>query len=371
MYGVYVHIPWCRKRCPYCAFVVDTRRGPPHAAYTDAVLRAWEVERAWFPGRPSTVYFGGGTPSEAPPEEIARLVAALAPEPGAEVTLEANPGGLGADPRARLDALRAAGVTRLSLGVQSFQEHVARALGRAHDARDARELVEVASDAGFASLSFDLIFGVPGQSETDFEADLATTAALGAAHVSLYGLTILEGTAFARRGVEAPDDDRWRALYDRAVALLPAAGLERYEVANFARPGHRARHNELYWRARPWAGLGVGAHGWRPDGTRTQVPDALDAFLAGGAPPVLDRPGPRELAAELIGSTLRHVDGLDRAALRRWTGLDVAPPAHLLAGGLLRAEGDSLHLGSDGFPLADALAARLCASLRSVGESPG
>jgi oxygen-independent coproporphyrinogen-3 oxidase len=246
---------------------------------------------------------------------------------------------------------------------------VARALGRGHDARDARDLVELASEAGFASLSFDLIFGVPGQTLADFDADLEQTIALGAGHVSLYGLTILEGTAFARRGVAGPDDDTWRALYDRAVERLPAAGLERYEVANFARPGHRARHNELYWRGRPWAGLGVGAHGWWPDGARTTHGDDVDAYLAGPPSPRVERPAAHELAAELIGSTLRHVDGLDRGALRAWTGLDVLPPSHLLAGGLLVADDAHVRLGFAGFPLADALAARLCATLHDTSAS--
>lgn len=366
-WGVYVHIPWCRHHCPYCAFVIDVRRGPPHAAYTDAVLAQWATLEPRYAalGPPTSVYFGGGTPSEAPPEEIARLVAAFAPAAGAEVTLEANPGGLG-DPaaaRARLAALRAAGVTRLSLGVQSFQPRTAGFLGRAHDAKDARVLVEQAQAAGFASVSFDLIFAVPGQTPADLEADLDATLALAPDHVSLYGLSIEPGTPLARRGVQPVDDDAWRAGYDRVVDRLGRGGIERYEVSNFARGGHRSHHNEHYWRARPWAGLGPGAHGWTPDHARTITPPDVDAFLAGPTHTV-ERPPPELLAAELIGSTLRHVDGLDRALLRRITGLDVTAPEALLRGGALRADDDHLRLSADAFAIADAIGARLCATLR-------
>lgn len=367
-WGVYVHLPWCRKRCPYCAFVVDVRVDRPHAAYTAAVQREWARQGGRYEGAPSTVYFGGGTPSLAPPAEIARLIDTFRPVANAEVTLEVNPGDLGDAAAERMAAWRDAGVNRLSLGVQSFLPETARRLGRGHDPRDAWALVEQARRAGFRSVSFDLIFGVPGQDLAGWVADLDAAVRLDPGHVSLYGLTIHPGTTFAKRGVAPPDDDLWRALYDVAVERLEAAGLDRYEVANFARPGHRARHNEHYWRGRPWLGLGVGAHGWWPDGTRTVNVDAVDAYLAAADPlATAARPTPEELAAELIGSTLRHVDGLDRAQLRAWTGLDVEVPASLRNETVLIVDADHLRLGREGFPLIDAVARRLCATLHPVG----
>ncbi|MFN7146701.1 MAG: coproporphyrinogen-III oxidase family protein, partial [Myxococcota bacterium] len=291
MYGVYVHIPWCRRQCPYCAFAISTRPEPPHRAYTDAVIREWGLRRALFPGRPATVYFGGGTPSLAPPDELARIIAAVDPLPGAEISMEANPG----DPLP-LTTFRDAGITRLSLGVQSFDPWVARRLGRGHTSDDARRLVAEAQAAGFASVSFDLMFAVPGQSLARFQADLAAVVALAPDHVSLYGLTIEEGTPFAR-SKRPLDDDLWRDMYDAAVDVLGAHGLERYEASNFARAGHRSVHNEHYWRARHWAGLGASAHAWWPDGTRAANLADTDAYLASPEPlATTEVPAPEALA---------------------------------------------------------------------------
>ena len=229
VYGVYVHIPWCRLRCPYCAFTIAVDASPPHRAYTDAVIREWGRRAASFEGRPSSVYFGGGTPSLAPPAEIARILAALAPLPDAEVSLEANPGALAAP----LAEFRDAGVTRLSLGVQSFDPWVARRLGRGHTSDDARALVESAQSTGFRSVSFDLMFAVPGQTVERFSADVDAILELRPDHVSLYGLTIEPGTAFARAKRPAVDDDTWRAMYDLVVERLDDGGIHRYEVSNF------------------------------------------------------------------------------------------------------------------------------------------
>jgi oxygen-independent coproporphyrinogen-3 oxidase len=362
-FGAYVHIPWCRARCPYCAFAIDVRRARPHAAYADAVLRDWRLRRPAFSGvaggRPSTVFFGGGTPSLAPPQDIARMLEALEPLPGAEISLEANPHDL---TDAVVRGLREAGITRLSVGVQSFQRPVAARLGRRQDAQAAPAALARAR-AAFPSLSLDLIFGAPGQEEDAWDADLAAALSVGPDHVSLYGLTIEEGSPFEVGGVQAADDDRWRAMYDRAVDVLSRAGLERYEVSNFARPGHRCRHNEHYWLARPWVGLGASAHGWEPDTTRTVNLRDVDAYVAASdGCAARERPAPEVLATELIGSGVRHVDGLARSRLRALTGLDVRPDAPTTAA--LHPDPERLRLKAAAVPLADAVAARLSASLR-------
>jgi oxygen-independent coproporphyrinogen-3 oxidase len=354
-WGVYVHIPWCRSRCPYCAFDISTRRDPPHAAYTDAVLREWRLRRPLFDGPPATVFFGGGTPSLCPPEEIARILEGIGPVPGAEVSLEANPDRLDV---ARLRAYRAAGVTRLSVGVQSFDPDVARRLGRRRDSLQAADALQAAREAGFASISLDLMFAAPHQTVADFRADLAAALGHRPDHVSLYGLTIEEGTPFSRAGYTPADEDVWREMYDDATDILGAHGISRYEVSNFARDGHRCTHNEHYWRARHWAGLGVGAHAWWPDGTRAVNVRTAEAFLAADDPLlVAERPAPEELAAELVGSTLRHVDGVDRALLRRHTGLDVRVPASVA--NCVDITDDAIRLRPAGFALADAIARRL------------
>jgi len=356
MYGVYVHIPWCRLRCPYCAFAISTRPDPPHRAYTEALLREWELRRLLFAGRPSSVFFGGGTPSLCPPDELARILAHLDPLPGAEVTMEANPGDLPFP----LSAFRDAGITRLSLGVQSFDPKTARRLGRGHTSDDARNLVEAAQRTGFASVSFDLIFAVPGQTLAAFEADVAAVVALAPDHVALYGLTIEPGTAFARSRRPPVDDDLWRAMYDTAAERLSAAGLPRYEVSNFARAGHRSVHNEHYWRARPWAGIGAAAHAWWPDGTRATNAAEVETYLASPDPLVsAERPEPRALAYELIWSTLRHIDGVDRDSLRVRTGFELLVPPELIRAGLLVEVAGSVRLTDAGFPVADGLSVRL------------
>ena len=369
-WGIYVHLPFCRYRCPYCAFVVDARAEPPHGAYTEALLRQWGEQAGWFAALspPTTLYFGGGTPSRTPPTEVARLIAALPIDPGApgvEISLEANPedcvGAAGAD---RLAAWRAVGVNRLSIGAQSFGEAVGARLGRRRGSRAAAEAVGAARAAGFLSVSVDLIFGGPGQAEADLWADIAQAAALGVDHLSLYGLTQEEGTAFGRLGdrlveeLGAADEDRWAAMYGGAVERLEAAGLERYEVSNFARPGHRSEHNRHYWLARPWAGIGAGAHGFLPDGRRTRSAGSVDGFLQDPRTEVGPADDPM-LGWDLLWTGLRIAEGMDRARYEARAGRRLVIPAPLIEGGLVWEEAGRIGLGAAGYPLADAVARRL------------
>lgn len=397
-WGVYVHIPWCAVRCPYCAFAVDARKDRPEQAYTEAVLRQWEDERRFFSGldsgpgsglsagRPHTVFFGGGTPSQADPEQLAGMLRAINALPGAEISAEINPGKLDCG---RLTALREIGINRVSLGVQSFQPDIARRLARAHSARDGEEVYAAARRIGFHSVSVDLMFAVPGQTLADFSADLDMLVACQPDHVSLYGLTLEPGTPFARaaqkRASEGANteahaanahaaDDAWREMYDLALDRLGAAGIERYEVSNFGREGHRCAHNEHYWRARPWVGLGNSARGFRPDLTRTAAAQGVDEYLANPLATIEVVPA-EALAAELIGSTLRHIDGLDLVLLQRMTGLTVdltsgAVDALLGRGTLLlRRDTDcqgsiSLRIRKEDLPLTDYVAMRLCGALQ-------
>lgn len=365
-FGIYVHVPWCRTRCPYCAFNVHVDRDAPWRGWAGAVLRDWRAIAPEFgDGAAHSLYFGGGTPSLAPPEVLAEVVAALPLRPGAEVTVEANPGTLSA---AGLEALRAAGVNRLSLGIQTFDARFARLLNRGHTVGQARELVELVRAAGFRSWSVDLIFGLPDQTLADLDGDLDALLAPSPPHVSLYGLTMEPGTPFGRAAeqgrLQAADPERWRAMYDRLVERLGASGLERYEVSNFARPGHRAVHNEAVWRGGPYAGLGPGAHGFTPSGRRTLNRAAPEAWLAQGLEHV-EQPTPLEAAIDLALTCLRHADGLDLDELAAKTGHTVPARAlaPLLTNGLLERHQSRVRLTHAGYPLADGVVERVVTAL--------
>ena len=420
--GVYVHVPFCERVCPYCDFaVVAAGRGPLGAArearYLAALLRELEGRRASCAGRSlATIYLGGGTPSLLRPETLARLIAALrAAFPGepAEVTLELNPGTLECE---RLPGFRAAGVSRLSIGVQSFGAAVLRRLGRAHPAADCHRTLRAARAAGFRRVSLDLIFGAPGQNEADVLRDAEAALAHGPEHISAYALTVEPGTPLARAVAEGrvrlPGDDACAGMMSALAQRLEAAGLCRYELSSFARPGCEARHNRRYWRRQPVLGLGPGAHSSEPPGpgapygARSANERGLSAWLAriesapaaaaGGAgaagaesaaararaadgagaaggglcPPVrevLDGPTARGEAAFLA---LRQREGLAAAAFaaefgappRRWFAAAID---ELLSAGLLaESPGGDLRLTPRAWPLADSVFAHFVAAPR-------
>jgi len=269
---VYLHVPFCARRCSYCDFAIAVRRDVPSAAYADVVLRewaGWQSHEIWAesPGVES-VYFGGGTPSRLEPGAIARILERVVADrtvaPDAEVTLEANPDDVTRD-AAR--AWRAGGVNRVSLGAQSFDPAVLDWMHRTHSAEQIGTAVATLRDAGIAELSLDLIFGLPAALGRDWGADLEQALALRPDHLSLYGLTIEDHTPLARwtaRGEVAPvDEDRYAAEFLEADAILAQAGYEHYEVSNYSLPGRRARHNSAYWRRAPFIGIGPSAHsGW-------------------------------------------------------------------------------------------------------------
>jgi oxygen-independent coproporphyrinogen-3 oxidase len=266
---VYLHVPFCARRCSYCDFAIAVRRETPTAAYLDAVLQEWARRRshpAWADSpRLDSIYFGGGTPSRLPGTAIAELVERLAAHrplaEGAELTMEANPDDV---TPAAARAWRAAGINRLSLGVQSFDDQVLHWMHRTHNAAAVPAAVSAARAAGFNDISVDLIFGLPVELHRDWAADLERALALEPEHLSLYGLTTEPQTPLARwtaRGLVRPaDDGRYAAEYLAAHAALSAAGFEHYEVSNACRPGRRARHNSAYWARAPYLGLGPSAH---------------------------------------------------------------------------------------------------------------
>lgn len=357
--SVYVHLPWCLKKCPYCDFNSHELRAPggsgasaPEARYLDALRADLEASLPLVWGRSvQTVFIGGGTPSLFAPESIERLLSdirSLLPlAPGAEVTLEANPGTF---ERERFRAYRGAGVTRLSIGVQSFSDDKLRALGRVHDRAQALAAVEEAAQA-FDTFNLDLMYALPGQTAAELDEDLATALAFAPPHLSLYHLTLEPNTAFARRPPVLPDEDTSAEMLDRLVERTAPAGLQRYEVSAYARPGHRCAHNLNYWQFGDYLGLGAGAHGklsfphrvlrtvkWR------EPARYMDEALAGRAASQQDEVGRQALAFEFMLNALRLRDGFELALFTDRTGLPpsaiAAPLEQALSRGLLARDDD-------------------------------
>jgi putative oxygen-independent coproporphyrinogen III oxidase len=260
--SLYVHLPWCLKKCPYCDFNSHAAAVVPEAAYLDALRADLEAALPLVWGRRViSVFIGGGTPSLFSPDAIGTLIAdiraRLPLEPGCEITLEANPGTF---ERERFRAFRAAGVTRLSIGVQSFDDRALAAIGRVHDAAQAHAAVTEAA-AAFETFNIDLMYALPGQGLEALVADLDTALAYRPPHLSVYHLTIEPNTAFARQPPALPDDDTASDMLDAIVARTGSVDLERYEVSAFARRGHRCVHNLNYWQFGDYLGIGAGAHG--------------------------------------------------------------------------------------------------------------
>lgn len=329
-FGVYLHWPFCRAKCPYCDFNSHVRGSVDQDRWRRALLADLEHAAAKSgPRRVTSVFFGGGTPSLMPPETVAALIGKIDAlwglAPGTEITLEANPTSAEA---ARFAGFAAAGVNRLSLGVQALDDDALTFLGRQHSAAEALAALALARDA-FPRISFDLIYARPGQSAAAWQAELAAALDLGPEHISLYQLTIEEGTVFHgawRRGeLTLPEEDDAATLFEATAAQLEAAGLPAYEISNHARPGAECRHNLTYWRYGDYAGIGPGAHGRLSfDGAKhaTREHRAPEAWLD-----LVERQGhgwrqveaiaPEQRLAEMVMMGLRLRDGIARADLRR------------------------------------------------------
>ena len=263
--SLYVHLPWCLRKCPYCDFNSHEVRGGaaglPEDRYIDAVIADLEQALPLIWGRSvHSIFIGGGTPSLFSPQSIDRLLSALRArlrvDAGCEVTMEANPGTFEKD---RFRAFRGAGVTRLSIGVQSFDDRFLQALGRVHNGDQARAAVEEAA-ASFDTFNLDVMYALPGQTLADLEKDMATALSFAPPHISIYHLTIEPNTYFAKYPPVIPEDDMAYAMLDRITEMTGAAGLGRYEVSAYAKPGHASVHNGNYWSFGDYLGIGAGAH---------------------------------------------------------------------------------------------------------------
>ncbi len=372
--SLYVHIPYCESKCPYCDFNSYAVPDWPEDRYARALcdeLTGYAAQSPWNGAEVATVFFGGGTPSLFDPATIARILDTIAATmrvaTDIEITLEANPGTV---ERARLAGFRAAGVNRLSFGIQSFQPDLLATLGRVHTVEDSRAAIAAARAAGFANLNLDLIFAVPGQSRAMCAADVAEAVRYAPEHVSAYNLTYEPSTPFhtrRARGEIVPlgeDDECW--MYDHVRSTLADAGHAQYEISNFARPGRAARHNQSYWRGVPYLGIGAGAHsyadrpGWGRRWSNERLPERYIAGVAAGNAVASSEDLSFETAAgEFMFLGLRELDGVDpaRFAARFGRPLDAVHPivASFRDTGLLATRDGKLALSQRGLLVADSI----------------
>lgn len=347
--SLYVHLPWCVRKCPYCDFNSHAQKGElPFEAYVDALLRDLDHDLPLVWGRTvHSVFFGGGTPSLFPAAAIDRFLqqasARLRLAPGAEITLETNPG---TAEHGRFEDYLRAGVNRISFGIQSFDDGCLQRLGRIHDSHEAEAAVRMAQDAGVDNINLDLMFALPGQDLAMAVADVQRAIALQPAHISHYQLTLEPNTAFAAKPPPAlPDEDATWDMQDACHARLAAAGYQHYETSAFARPGRQCAHNLNYWRFGDYLGIGAGAHGKISLGSRQQVlrrwkhkhpatwmaRAGSDAAIGGDE--VLDAP---RLVFDYMLNALRLHEGFRLADFQARTGLDREAIAPQLAIGQQR-----------------------------------
>ncbi|WP_119273031.1 radical SAM family heme chaperone HemW [Taklimakanibacter deserti] len=375
-FGIYVHWPFCKAKCPYCDFNSHVRHEPVDASsFADALAR----ELAWFGARTKgrkvdSIFFGGGTPSLMPPAAVGRVLDRIAElwtvAPDAEVTLEANPTSVEAK---NFAGYRAAGVNRVSVGVQALADADLKALGRQHTAEEALGAFRLAAKT-FPRVSFDLIYARPGQTVAQWQSELARALGEQQGHMSLYQLTIEEGTRYAdlhRLGkLVVPDEDVAAELYDVTQELTAKAGLQAYEVSNHAAPGHESRHNLIYWRYGDYAGVGPGAHSRIDEGSRRLAlaterhPETWRAQVEARGHGVIEETmiETSDQAAEYLLMGLRIAEGID---LARYSALSGRPPSHLAElteMGLVSVKGDRLVATHAGRRVLNAVIAQLAAA---------
>jgi len=354
--SLYVHFPWCVRKCPYCDFNSYTLHGElAEDRYIEALERDLQAQSLELQGREIvSIFLGGGTPSLFSPRAIGRLLAAaqaaLTLKPGLEVTLEANPGTI---ERGRFGEYRSAGVNRVSLGAQSFDAGRLLLLGRIHSPDETRRAVEELHAAGLDNFNLDLMYALPGQDVASAVADVEAALALSPAHLSHYQLTLEPGTAFAAQPPELPGEDVAAEMLETCAQRLAEAGFTQYEVSAYAKPARRCAHNLNYWTFGDYVGIGAGAHGKLtfPDSrsiVRTVRAREPRRYLAAEVASGLRRPVPEsELPFEFMLNALRLVQGFERSLFTQRTGLDwadVGGKIQLLGGrGLLATDGDRVY----------------------------
>lgn len=360
-WGVYVHIPFCRKKCFYCDFPSYAGREGDREEYTRALCREIRSQGSSYRlrwGDPATIYIGGGTPTSLPPQCMRDILNALSetfpPSEGREFTVECNPGTVD---EVYFQILREGAVNRLSFGVQSFNDRLLRAIGRIHTAEEAVAAVRAARKAGFTNISLDLMYGLPGQTMADLEQSVQQALELAPQHLSIYGLQIEEHTVFwdrrERGELRLPDDEEAERMYDYMISVLPAHGYARYEISNFARPGFASRHNLSYWQDVPYLGLGVAAHSYL-DGRRWESEEDLSRYIeqaAQGIRPVHPEEEMTDAVAmeEFCFLALRTTAGISRRRFAEKFGQELervyeGPIREMAQKGLLAEAGDSVHL---------------------------
>jgi len=346
---VYLHIPFCASRCDYCAFATWTDRHHLIEEYVAACVL--DLQRAVEAGMPAatSVFVGGGTPTQVPGEVFGRVLDAIPLAHDAELTVECNPDDVTAE---LLGAYRRHGVNRLSFGVQSMVPSVLQTLGRTHDPAAVMRAVGLAGDAGFPSFNLDIIYGAAGETLDEWRTTLEGVLALEPPHVSAYGLTIEAGTPLALDPARWPDDDDQADKYELADQLLTAAGLENYEVSNWARPGHECRHNQLYWQQGDYLGFGCAAHSHRA-GRRwwnVRTPERYIALVNAGES--------TEASGEVLDAATRRIEGL-QLALRTREGVPRGVLDEQELDDLVQVHGDRVVLTRRGRLLANEVSLRI------------
>lgn len=368
MPGLYIHIPFCKSRCIYCAFysTTDLRW---RQRYVDAVCREWQLRSHELSTPVTTVYFGGGTPSQLTPQQLQQLLTALPPS-APEATIEANPDDITPTYAATLSQL---GINRVSMGAQTFDDQRLRFLHRRHSAAQVKEAVQHLRNAGIRNISIDLMYGFPGETLSDWERDIDVALTLDVEHISAYCLTVEKGTPLfyqmrnenqrsttegeVKFEMRLPSEELERAMYERLIDKLEAAGYEHYEISNFAKPGFRSRHNSSYWQDIPYIGLGAAAHSYDGKCRSWNISDIRQYMEA------MER-GKRLFESETLDDDTHYNDRIT-VALRTREGLDLTTlsPKHrryclkeaqrFIDNGELRIDGDHLSLTRKGLFISD------------------
>lgn len=327
--GIYLHIPFCRQKCFYCDFPSFAGREKYMESYTAAVLKEIEMRLAEF-DKAATVYVGGGTPTVLPPSLLYQIVGALQPfcDAGTEFTVEANPATVSLE---LLSNLKSMGVTRLSIGVQSFDDRRLKKIGRIHTADEARMAVQMARKAGFDNVNIDIIYALPGETLNDVRQDVHEAVGCGTEHISIYGLQLEEGTVFHRLSEQGklllPDEETAEKMYDHIMNELPRHGYYRYEISNFSKTGFESRHNLGYWQDKPYFGIGAAAHSYIA-GQRffnpMDIPEYIRKITAGILPLKEAEPATRDnQLAEYCFLALRTTAGIDKEKFVIKFGCDI------------------------------------------------